>query len=82
MAEAAAATAAASRPAPEVRSRPPRGAAAQAAAAQSLEVDAAAILSFLPLRTLFQPQAQRGVRAQDPSAASQRAADSERDLHI
>ena len=48
MAEAAAAATASSRPAPEVRSRPPRGAAAQAAAAQSLELDAAQIISNFP----------------------------------
>ena len=51
MAEAAAAAtaaSAASRPAPEVRSRPPRGAAAQAAAAASLELDAAQIISTFP----------------------------------
>ena len=48
MEEAAAAATAPSLPAPEVRSRPPRGAAAQAAAAQSLELDAAQILSSFP----------------------------------
>ena len=47
-AAAAAAAASASRPATEVRSRPPRGAAAMAAAVQSAEVDVAQILSAFP----------------------------------
>ena len=47
-AELSAAAATGARPATEVRSRPPRGAAAQAAAVQSAELDAAQIISTFP----------------------------------
>lgn len=54
------------RPATEIRSRPPRGAAAEAAAAQSAELDAAQILSTFP--SLAGAAARLGVARSSPTA--------------